>query len=40
MIIDIERVLLKGGSQPFMQEPFNEVIASRIMVLLHIRHGG
>lgn len=40
MIIDIERVLLKGGSQPFMQEPFNEVIASRIRVLLHIRYVG
>lgn len=36
--IDSERVLLKGGTQPFMQEPFNEVIASRIMDLLGIRH--
>lgn len=32
-IIDGESVLLKGGTQPFMQEPFNEVIASRIMDL-------
>lgn len=37
-IIDGERILLKGGTQPFMQEPFNEVIASRIMDLLNIRH--
>ena len=37
-IIDSERVLLKGGTQPFMQEPFNEVIASKIMGLLGIKH--
>lgn len=37
-IIDGERVLLKGGTQPFMQEPFNEVIASKIMGLLGIKH--
>ena len=26
-----ERVLIKGGSNPFQQEPFNEVIASELM---------
>ncbi len=33
-----ERVLLKGGSSPFMQEPFNEVLASEICKKLNIPH--
>ncbi len=37
-IIDGERCLIKGGSAPFMQQPFNEVIATRIMELLDIPH--
>ena len=32
------RVLVKGGSSPFYQEPFNEVIASRIASHLGIPH--
>ena len=31
-----ERILLKGGSNPFQQEPFNEVIASRFMKQLSV----
>lgn len=31
-----ERILVKGGSNPFQQEPFNEVIASRFMNRLGI----
>lgn len=31
-----ERILLKGGSNPFQQEPFNEVIASRFMKTLGV----
>ena len=38
MIIDGLRCLIKGGELPFMQEPFNEVIASRIMSALDIPH--
>ena len=31
-----ERILLKGGSNPFQQEPFNEIIVSRFMNRLGI----
>ncbi len=37
-IIDGKRCLIKGGSNPFRQQPFNEVIASKIMDLLWIPH--
>ena len=37
-IINGKRCLLKGGSSPFMQQPFNEVIASRLSEHLHIPH--
>lgn len=37
-IIDGKRCLIKGGSNPFQQQPFNEVIASGIMERLHIPH--
>ncbi|MGO4948489.1 HipA domain-containing protein [Blautia sp. Sow4_E7] len=37
-IIDGKRCLLKGGSNPFRQQPFNEVIASKIMDKLGIEH--
>ena len=37
-IIDGKRCLLKAGSQPFYQEPYNEVIASFIMTKLGIMH--
>jgi len=37
-IIDNKRVLLKKGSEPFFQEPFNEVIASLIAEKLNIPH--
>ncbi len=37
-IIDGKRCLIKGGSNPFRQQPFNEVIASKIMELLWIPH--
>lgn len=37
-IIDGKRCLLKGGSNPFRQQPFNEVIASKIMDRLGIEH--
>ncbi len=37
-IIDGKRCLIKGGSNPFRQQPFNEVIASKIMELLGIEH--
>ena len=33
-----KRYLLKGGGGPIRQEPYNEVIASRICELLHIPH--
>ncbi|MCR5348582.1 MAG: excisionase [Bacilli bacterium] len=33
-----ERVLLKGGSAPFRQEPFNEVLASRFCEVLGLEH--
>ena len=37
-IIDGKRCLIKGGSNPFRQQPFNEVIASGIMERLGIPH--
>ena len=37
-IIDGKRCLVKGGSNPFRQQPFNEVIASEIMSRLGIAH--
>lgn len=37
-IIDGKRCLLKGGSNPFLQQPFNEVIASMIAERLGIPH--
>ena len=33
-----KRYLVKGGSNPFQQEPLNEVLASEIMQRLHIPH--
>ena len=37
-IIDGKRCLIKGGSNPFRQQPFNEVIATKIMQRLEIPH--
>ena len=37
-IINGKRCLVKGGSNPFRQQPFNEVIASEIMERLGIPH--
>lgn len=37
-IIDGKRCLLKAGSEPFMQQPFNEVIASKLAKRLGISH--
>ena len=37
-IIDGKRCLLKAGSNPFMQQPFNEVIASLVAEKLGISH--
>ena len=37
-IIDGTRCLVKGGSNPFRQQPFNEVIASEIMARLDVPH--
>ncbi|MCC8161619.1 MAG: HipA domain-containing protein [Lachnospiraceae bacterium] len=37
-IIDGKRYLVKGGSNPFRQQPFNEVIATGIMERLGIAH--
>ena len=37
-IIDGKRCLIKGGSIPFRQQPFNEVIATKIMERLGIPH--
>lgn len=37
-IVNGKRCLLKSGSTPFMQQPFNEVIASIIMDRLNIPH--
>lgn len=37
-IIAGKRCLIKGGSNPFQQQPFNEVIATGVMERLGIRH--
>lgn len=37
-IIEGRRVLLKGGSNPFRQQPFNEVITTELMRRLRIPH--
>lgn len=37
-IIDGKRCLIKGGSNPFHQQPLNELIASEIMLRLGVRH--
>ena len=37
-IVDGKRCLFKSGSNPFMQQPFNEVIASKIATRLGIPH--
>lgn len=37
-IVEGKRLLMKGGSNPFQQQPFNEVIASRIAASLDIPH--
>ena len=37
-IINGKRCLVKGGSNPFQQQPFNEVIASKVMAYLEIPH--
>lgn len=37
-IMDSKRCLIKAGTKPFTQEPYNEVIASRIADLLGIPH--
>ncbi|MBQ4514165.1 MAG: hypothetical protein II969_14310 [Anaerolineaceae bacterium] len=37
-IIEGKRCLIKGGSSPFRQQPFNEVIASEVMKRLNIPH--
>lgn len=37
-IIDGKRCLVKGGSNPYRQQPLNEVIASEIMLRLNIPH--
>ncbi|MDR2712568.1 MAG: excisionase [Clostridiales bacterium] len=38
VVANKKRLLLKGGSNPYFQEPLNEVIASRIMKRLAIPH--
>lgn len=37
-IINGKRCLIKGGSNPFQQQPFNEVIATGVMERLNIPH--
>ena len=37
-ITNSKRMLIKAGSKPFQQEPFNEVVASRLMKRLNIPH--
>jgi len=37
-IIDGKRYLIKGGTDPYQQEPFNEAFSSVIMERLHINH--
>jgi len=38
MIAENDRLLIKGGSRPFNQEPYNEVVATKIMERLGINH--
>lgn len=38
IVMDGKRCLMKAGSNPFQQEPFNEVLASEIMERLNISH--
>lgn len=38
VIRDGERVLIKAGSEPYQQEPFNEVLASKIYQELGLNH--
>jgi hypothetical protein len=38
VIVEGRRILLKGGSEPFYQEPLNEVLATRIMKRLGVSH--
>lgn len=38
VIVDGKRILMKGGSGVYKQEPFNEVVASALMERLDIRH--
>ena len=38
IMADGKRYLVKGGSNPFQQEPLNEVLASEIMQRLHVPH--
>ena len=33
-----KRILIKGGSNPFRQEPYNEVVASKVASVLNIPH--
>lgn len=37
-VVDGRRLLFKGGTRPFLQEPFNEVVASRVCEALGIGH--
>ncbi len=37
-IINGRRYLMKGGSQPYYQQPFNEAAATRILDRLHLPH--
>jgi len=38
IIADGKRILMKGGSKPYEQEPFNEVIAAAVLRRLNIPH--
>lgn len=38
IVLNGKRCLMKGGSDPFQQEPFNEALASEIMKRLKINH--
>jgi hypothetical protein len=40
IIADGKRLLMKGGSRPYYQEPFNEIVASAIMRRLNVAHVG
>ena len=37
-IVSGKRILIKGGSNPFRQEPYNEVVASKVASALNIPH--